>query len=138
MLVESGHAVVESDCTFVGAFSHVHASTRRERVFLFYNLLVRINFIVEMIRWTGFAPWECEFLFPGRLSSTFLDLCSQLSQIALGERCRLGECCFSHCVTLCVQRFRSGLVFKAHRSVYHSTPGLRVIKKKTKRADSAC
>ena len=29
-----------------------------------------------------------------------------------------------------VQRFRGGLVFKAHRLVYHSTLGLRVIKKK--------
>jgi len=29
-----------------------------------------------------------------------------------------------------VQRFRGGLVFKAHRPVYHSTLGLRVMKKK--------
>ena len=29
-----------------------------------------------------------------------------------------------------VQRFRGGLAFKAHRLVYHSTLGLRVIKKK--------
>ena len=29
-----------------------------------------------------------------------------------------------------VQRFRGGLVFKAHRLVYHSTLGSRVIKKK--------
>jgi len=28
-----------------------------------------------------------------------------------------------------MQRFRGGLVFKAHRLVYHSTLGLRVIKK---------
>jgi hypothetical protein len=28
-----------------------------------------------------------------------------------------------------VKRFRGGLVFKAHRLVYHSTLGLRVIKK---------
>jgi len=28
-----------------------------------------------------------------------------------------------------VQRFRGGLVFKAHRRLYHSTLGLRVIKK---------
>jgi len=32
-----------------------------------------------------------------------------------------------------VQRFRGGLVFKAHRRVYHSTLGLRVIKKKKKK-----
>jgi len=31
-----------------------------------------------------------------------------------------------------VQRFRGGLVFKAHRVLYHSTLGLRVIKKKKK------
>ena len=29
-----------------------------------------------------------------------------------------------------MKRFRGGLVFKAHRLVYHSTLGLRVIKKK--------
>ena len=29
-----------------------------------------------------------------------------------------------------VKRFRGGLVFKAHRLFYHSTLGLRVIKKK--------
>jgi len=32
-----------------------------------------------------------------------------------------------------VKRFRGGLVFKAHRLVYHSTLGLRVIKKKKKK-----
>ena len=31
-----------------------------------------------------------------------------------------------------VNRFRGGLVFKAHRLVYHSTLDLRVIKKKKK------
>ena len=29
-----------------------------------------------------------------------------------------------------VERFRGGLAFKAHRLLHHSTPGLRVIKKK--------
>ena len=33
---------------------------------------VRIHFIIVMIRWTGLAPWEFEFLFPGSLTSTFL------------------------------------------------------------------
>ena len=36
------------------------------------NLLVRIHFIIVMIRWTGLAPWEFEFPFPGSLTSTFL------------------------------------------------------------------
>jgi len=34
-----------------------------------------------------------------------------------------------------VQRFRGGLVFKAHRLLYHSTLGLRVIKKR-RRSDA--
>ena len=36
------------------------------------SVLVRIHFIIVMIRWTGLAPWESEFLFPGSLASTFL------------------------------------------------------------------
>ena len=32
-----------------------------------------------------------------------------------------------------MKQFRGGLVFKAHRLVYHSTLGLRVIKKKKKK-----
>jgi len=35
-----------------------------------------------------------------------------------------------------VKLFRGGLVFKAHRLLYHSTLGLRVIKKKKKRGES--
>jgi len=33
-------------------------------------LLVRIHFVIVMIRWTGLAPWEYEFPFPGSLTST--------------------------------------------------------------------
>ena len=36
-----------------------------------------------------------------------------------------------------MQRFRGGLVFKAHRLVYHSTLGLRVIKKKKRLRDAS-
>ena len=36
------------------------------------NLLVRIPFIIDMIWWTGLAPCEFEFPFPGSLMSTFL------------------------------------------------------------------
>ena len=35
-----------------------------------------------------------------------------------------------------VEQFRGGLVFKAHRLLYHSTLGLRVIQKKEKKLDS--
>jgi len=35
-----------------------------QREFFIDNLLVRILFIIVMIRWTGLAPWEFEFPFP--------------------------------------------------------------------------
>ena len=41
--------------------------------FFIDNLLVRIHLIIVMIRWTGLAPWEFEFHFPGSLTSTFLE-----------------------------------------------------------------
>jgi len=44
-----------------------HRVRRRRR-----HLLVRIHFIIAMIRWAGLAPWEFEFHFPGSLTSTFL------------------------------------------------------------------
>jgi len=37
------------------------------------DLLARIHFIIVMIRWTGLAPWEFEFPFPGSLTSTCPD-----------------------------------------------------------------
>jgi len=45
---------------------------RREIEFFIDNLLVRIHFIIAMIKWTGLAPLEFEFPFPGSLTSTFL------------------------------------------------------------------
>ena len=44
-----------------------------QREFLIDNLLVRIHFIIVMIRWTGLAPWEVESPFPVSLTSTFLE-----------------------------------------------------------------
>ena len=41
------------------------SSGNREREFFIDNLLVRIHFVILMIRWTGLAPWEFEFPFPG-------------------------------------------------------------------------
>jgi len=38
----------------------------------------------------------------------------------------------NNCFSENVQRFRGGLEVKAHRLLYHSTLGLRVIKKKNK------
>jgi hypothetical protein len=48
------------------------SASRSEREFFLDNLLVRIDCIVVMIRWTGLAPWEFKSSFPGSLASTFL------------------------------------------------------------------
>ena len=40
-----------------------------ERELFIDNLLVRIHFIIVMIRCTGLAPWEFEFFFSGSLTS---------------------------------------------------------------------
>jgi len=45
------------------------------------ELLARIHFSIVMIRWTGLAPWEFEFPFPGSLISTFL----LAARLALGH-----------------------------------------------------
>ena len=44
----------------------------REKAFFADNLLVRILFIIVIVRRTGLAPWEFQFPFPGILTSTFL------------------------------------------------------------------
>ena len=36
------------------------AAGTRERRFFIDNLLVRIHFIIVMVRWTGLAPWVFE------------------------------------------------------------------------------
>ena len=43
-------------------FAGVAPSMTPERVF--FNLLVRIHFIIVIIGWTGLAPWVFEFPFP--------------------------------------------------------------------------
>ena len=76
---------------------------------------------------TGLAPRDFEFPFPGSLTSTFLkwggpwELYRSL-QFPIQEQL----------LSRNVERFRGGLVFKAHRLLHHSTPGSRVIKKKKK------
>jgi len=37
---------------------------------LIHNLVVRIHSIIEVILWTGLAPWEFEFPFPGSFFAT--------------------------------------------------------------------
>ena len=63
-----------------------------QRQFFIDNLLVRIHFIIEMIRWTGLAPWEFELPFPGSLTSTFLVLIfSSLSYLPAHASAALGQ-----------------------------------------------
>ena len=64
--------------------------TPGEREFFIDNLLVRIHFIIEMIWWTGLAPWKFEFPFPGSLTSTFLERLEQLYSRAADGQPRLG------------------------------------------------
>jgi len=78
-----------------------------EREFFIDNLLVRIHFIIVVIRWIGLAPWKVEFPFPGSLTSTFLVERDEEVVEALPDQ---GEDVHRN-----VQRFRGGLVFKAHR-----------------------
>ena len=57
--------------------SEVHRAESKlkvEREMFIDNLLVRIHFIIVVMRWTGPAPWELEFTFPGSLAFTFLVL----------------------------------------------------------------
>ena len=55
-----------------GIHSRAVSTPGGEREFFIDNLLVRIHFIIEMIWWTGLAPWEFTFPFPSSLISTFL------------------------------------------------------------------
>ena len=57
------------------------------REFFIEDLLVRIHFIIVMIRWIGIAPWEFELHFQGSLTSTFL-----------GFSLDLAPCETSHCL----------------------------------------
>ena len=36
--------------------------SERERDFFMENLLVRIHYIIVMIRWSGLAPWQSDLL----------------------------------------------------------------------------
>jgi len=47
-----------------GLLNSRHRQAYQEREFFIDHLLVRIHFIIVMIRWTGLAPWEFEFPFP--------------------------------------------------------------------------
>ena len=58
-------------CTVLASIQLLYAPAE-EREFFIDSRLVRIHFVIVMIRWTGLAPWEFEFPFPGSPTSTFL------------------------------------------------------------------
>ena len=61
----------ERDSVCVGLCERaVSPPLSKEREFFLDNLLVRIHFLIVMIRWTGLAPWEFKLRFPG-ITSTF-------------------------------------------------------------------
>jgi len=58
-------------CGFAQEFLALGRFDEAEREFLIDNSLVRVHVIIVMIRWTGLAPWEFAFPFPGSLASIF-------------------------------------------------------------------
>ena len=58
--------------TIFDGLVETHGVYTVDREFFIHNLLVRIHFIIVMIRWTGLGPWESEFPFSGSLTSAFL------------------------------------------------------------------
>ena len=88
----------------------------------------------------GWHLWEIDLRFapglaPGR-GATFPHASSSALEQSSLLSWKKRECTFALFPTSL--RFRGGLVFKAHRLVYHSTPGLRVIKKKKKKSAGRC
>ena len=55
--------------------------SEKDREFFIDNLLIRIHFIIVMMRWTSLAPWEFEFPFPGSLTSTSLGASQRLATL---------------------------------------------------------
>jgi len=55
------------------------------REFFIDNLLVGIHLIIVMIRWTGLAPWELKFPFPGSLTSRAVRQVFQKSMIHMPD-----------------------------------------------------
>ena len=58
----------------VGELLRLQAHQVERDCYFIDNLLVRVHFIIVMIRWTGLATWESELHFPGSLTTAFLNL----------------------------------------------------------------
>ena len=85
-----------------------------------------VHLIITMLKWirtsrlsTQNSLWRAEGR-PGVLMSQVLQ-CTLFCALSV---------CLSVCLSVSMQLFRGGLVFNAHRLLYQSTLGLRVINKK--------
>jgi len=67
--VQANNAFLERQGNFRSGVDLLQAGKVPEREFSINSLLVQIHFITEMIWWTGLAPWEFEFPFPGSSAS---------------------------------------------------------------------
>jgi len=68
------------------------------------NLLVRIHFIIVMIRWTGLAPWEFEFIFQVALhlpSCERFVLHCRTTGASTAPCTSRRMCCPTHCASYC-------------------------------------
>ena len=80
-----------------------------EREFFIGNLLVRLHFIIVMIRWTGLAPWEFEL--PLRFAEAL--------GVSVGRRAVAMQLLRQQ-LHRNVLWYRGGLVFEAYRFLHHS------------------
>ena len=72
--------------------SHRLIGPRCERDFFIDNLLVRIHFIIVMIRWTGLAPWEFEFPHRPQVGLGVMGRVTERTRVVYGARdCRGGR-----------------------------------------------
>ena len=86
-----------------------HGVRLQQREFGVDYLLVRIHFIIVMVRLTGLTPWEFEFPLPGSLTSTFA--CSTRCQPVQGRQDTrdLVANMYAQSPRLCLGRGGSGL-----------------------------
>ena len=105
-IVNGPGEMADADFGYVGGAPgkidlYVGKTVVRKGAFFIDNLLVRIHFIIVMVRWTGLAPWELEFPFPGSLAST------RLAQITRTPLRSDPECRGVRLLLLLYSRYRS-------------------------------
>ena len=97
------------------------------------NLRLLVYLVKYESGWVSLEPLLLSWCPSLSLSSGFLWVDLIMSAFFQGERPYTYDHLQEQLLCRYVQRFRGGLVFKAHVLLYHSTLGLRVIKKKRRR-----